>query len=48
MHFAFMIVTPDIQGDQVTGIRGPFEDLFPKLKELGYEGVEVMLKIRSM
>lgn len=44
MHFAFMIVTPDIQGDQVTGIRGPFEDLFPKLKELGYEGVEVMLK----
>ncbi|WP_350449476.1 TIM barrel protein [Aminobacterium mobile] len=44
MRFAFMIITPDVQGSQVTGVRGPFEDLFPRLKELGYQGVEVMLK----
>lgn len=43
MKLAYPVVSPE-SGGRVKACYGPYEDIFPKLKEMGYEGIELLVQ----
>ena len=43
MKLAYSVVSPE-SGGRVKACYGPYEDIFPKLKEMGYEGIELLVQ----
>ena len=44
MELSFVVAAPDVQGTDATAYKGPISPFFKKLKELGYRGVELMVR----
>ena len=44
MKFGYQIVTHEVSKENVTGLKGEYEDLFALLKDTGFTGVELMVK----
>jgi len=44
MKLSFMVATPEINSFNVTAYRGEPKESFSKMAELGYDGIELMLK----
>jgi len=44
MKLAFAVVTPDVSTPEVCAYRGPLGGIFARLAELGYDGVELMVR----
>ncbi len=44
MKLSFVVTTPDVTGTDVTAYRGPLDVFFRQLGQLGYQGVELMVR----
>lgn len=44
MKLSFMVATPEIKSSNVTAYQGELKESFSKMAELGYDGIELMLK----
>lgn len=44
MKFSYMVVSDDIQGNLVTGLKGDYDHLFNIISSSGYQGVEFLIK----
>lgn len=44
MKFSYMVVANDIKGKNVTGLIGDYDNLFKKISDYGYDGVELLIK----
>lgn len=44
MKLSFVVTTPDVIGTDATAYRGPLDVFFQKLGQLGYQGVELMVR----
>jgi 5-keto-L-gluconate epimerase len=44
MKLSFVVATPDVRGADATAYLGPLQPFFARLQELGYDGVELMIR----
>jgi sugar phosphate isomerase/epimerase len=44
MKLSFVVATPEVRGTDVTAYVGPLEPFFAQLRELKYDGVELMIR----
>lgn len=44
MKLSYVVATPEVTGANVTAYRAPLDQSFRRLAELGYDGVELMMK----
>jgi 5-keto-L-gluconate epimerase len=44
MKLSYVVATPDVRGTDATAYLGPLEPFFARLRELDYDGVELMIR----
>ena len=44
MKLAFTVATPDVHSETILAYTGPLEESLPQLADLGYDGVELMVR----
>lgn len=44
MKLAYMVATPEVKGSYITAVKGDMREIFARIKDVGYDGIELMIK----